>query len=259
MKTITDYSLLCSEVRSYFSTNKKCAKPLLLWFGRSAGLSNVQLDKFKKDIRKNVDWGIEDDRVFHRYINQMEEAFLKDILDSFRNQYKPTLLLANTYEYDKKPCWVDEVFDQICFDPILTVALVSCSKKKNQIQGKFHASELYTSSLFKKAWAYGARVEYDARFILSDKYGLLDGDSLVGSYDESLKDKTPQERQKWAKEVCDALSLKGFDLSRDCFVLFAGKIYCKTLIDSQLVTNTCKIYAKNNLRGIGHIMHFLSI
>lgn len=257
MKTITDYSILCSEVKTYFST--KCNKPLLIWFDRSARLSNAQLDKFKRDIRRKNEWGISDENIFHRYINQMEEVFLMDVLKSFQDNRKPTLLLANKYEYYNKPCWVDESFDQICFDPVLTVALVSCVKTKTETKGRIPASQLYSSPLFKRAWAYAARVDFDDRFILSDKYGLLEGNSLVESYEDTLERQTPQARQLWANGVFGDLMQKGFSLDADCFVFFTGKRYRKLLIGNGKITNACEIYAVNRLRGIGDILHFLSV
>ncbi len=257
MKTITDYSILCSEVKTYFSTKRK--KPLLVWFDRSDGLSNTQLDKFKRDIRGRKEWGISDENIFHRYINQMEEVFLMDVLKSFQDNRKPTLLLANKYEYDNKPCWVDESFEQICFDPVLTVALVSCVKTKNKTKGRIPASQLYSSPLFKKAWAYTARVDFDDRFILSDKYGLLDENNLVESYEETLENQPPKARQQWADGVLRALNRKGFRLDADRFVFFTGKRYRKLLIGNGKITNACEIYAENRLRGIGDILHFLSV
>lgn len=78
------------------------------------------------------------------------------------------------------------------------VALISCVKTKRS--GVWPASELYCSPWFKAALAY-AMTHADRWFILSAKYGLLDGSHKIASYEDTLKDKPVSERRRWAETV----------------------------------------------------------
>lgn len=268
---ITTFKGLYERVSSFLKKGKP-DRPMLIWFNRERGLSNIILDSFKKDlVLKNRDimtihdTGAIPDRnyaayVFHRYLGQMEQPFLEECLQTARKTGKPVLLLANHYEYDNRPDWVTTSFDEIFFEPIMKVALIACSKTKKQLnEGKrIHASELYVSPLFKKSWAYAARIGVDTRFILSDKYGLVQGDDYLESYDISLFSKSKYERERWAKEVLERLRRLGYDPSNDTFVFLAGKQYCDLLCGQGKIMNSDKLFSSNHLHGIGQILHFLS-
>jgi hypothetical protein len=78
------------------------------------------------------------------------------------------------------------------------IALVSCAKKKRQ--ERVPARDLYLSELFRRYRAY-AIANADRWFILSAKYGLLDPDRVIDSYDCTLNDMSAQERRDWATRV----------------------------------------------------------
>ena len=78
--------------------------------------------------------------------------------------------------------------------------LVSCTKRKSRTAAP--ARELYTSPWFVRARAY---VESTVQpwFILSDEYGLVHPDQLLGTYDTYLKD---SERERWSHMVMRQLT-----------------------------------------------------
>jgi len=60
------------------------------------------------------------------------------------------------------------------------------------------------SQLFKKAWKH-ANKHYDRIFILSAKYGLLNSETIIVPYNETLSNKNKLARLEWAKKVFDKL------------------------------------------------------
>lgn len=131
------------------------------------------------------------------------------------------------------------------------IGLVSCSKLK--LDFKCKAVELYSkSNLFKKASSY-AHKNYDKWFILSAKYGLLDPEVIVDTYDLSLNSMSKSERLDWSSKVFFSLIQ---EIKIDDEIYFhCGEIYRKHLID---------LFSERNYRchvpllgmGIGQQLHF---
>lgn len=108
-----------------------------------------------------------------------------------------------------------------------TVALIACSKQKRSVP--CWASELYApSTLFALSYAYAKRIA-DRVYILSAKYGLVAEDAVIAPYDETLNDKSVEERKAWSRMVLSQLS-QVCDLRRDHFILLAGSHYCEYLL-----------------------------
>jgi len=76
---------------------------------------------------------------------------------------------------------------------------------------------MYQGELFKKAAAY-CNKNYDKWFILSAKYGLLDPDTVINPYDETLNDMNPNQVDTWAQEVAS-------NLNGATYHIHAGKEY----------------------------------
>ena len=81
---------------------------------------------------------------------------------------------------------------------IYRIGLVGCVKKKRKVRSK--AKDMYISDLFIKARRYSEE-HYDRWFILSAKYHLVEPDTYIEPYDETLNEKTKAERLKWAETV----------------------------------------------------------
>lgn len=270
MKTVNSFEQLCEIVLDAMKCQRQ-EKPVLIWFSGNPNRSQLILIKFNLefvnqnlDIQKeNLGGVIKSTKksaiVFHRYLGQMDDDFLKDALETHRLSKKPVFVLANEYNLAEKPQWVNDAFDEICFNPVLKVVLVSCSSKKKSVTlGKtVRAEDLYTSTLFKKAWAYAKAMDVDGRFILSDKYGVLEPNDLISPYDVSLKKMTIKQKQKWADDVINDLKNRGFDPSMDEFILLAGQVYYQALQGTKAFKNLWSLYQKNGLKGIGYILHFL--
>lgn len=91
------------------------------------------------------------------------------------------------------------------------------------------AREMYTSPLFKGAYAYATKINADKIFILSAKYGLLEEYALIEPYNETLNTKSDKEIRAWADEVFAELQQKT-DVNNDEFVFLAGEKYRKYLV-----------------------------
>jgi hypothetical protein len=74
-----------------------------------------------------------------------------------------------------------------------------------------------------------AKLVADRIFILSAKHGLVPEDMIIEPYNETLKDKSAQERRAWGDMVLNELR-KVSDLERDEFIVLAGEVYQENLL-----------------------------
>ena len=130
MENIHDFSNLQGFCRHYVKRNN-VEKPLMIWFGGTPGVSNVSVDVFNEKyvglisesiIKSNDDGHLETKdyavAIFHRYIGQMDENYLTDILNTFKTTHKPVIVFVNIENRDKKPNWIDNEFEQVMFELI---------------------------------------------------------------------------------------------------------------------------------------------
>lgn len=107
---IRSYDNLVKVVQEYkASANPK--HPMMICFGpEDTGVSNENLDKFKKELRTDQSnqfcvsevtepTADTDMLVLHRYFAQMDEGALKSCTDAVAEYGKPVLYLVNYYEY----------------------------------------------------------------------------------------------------------------------------------------------------------------
>lgn len=267
MSTIIKSQNALTEKINQYCASPFSPKPLLIWF-EGGKLSNLLLDSFKRVLlegNKNIEQVNESGVVtstkapcivYHRYVGQMDISFLENSIQTRLLTKKPVIVFANDYEMSNRPDMVSDSFEEIFYRPPFRVALVACSStKQRNINNQIQAERLYTSPLFKKAWAYAGRIGVDAKYIISDKYGLLSGDNLISPYDVDLRKLSRQVRVAWGKRIIDDLRIKGYDPNYDFFVLLAGQSYCKLL---KGLKNREEVYKINKLHGIGHILHFLN-
>jgi hypothetical protein len=102
------------------------------------------------------------------------------------------------------------------------IVLISCASKKLAYKSK--AEGLYISSLFRLSLAYAKKLKPDKIFILSAKYGLLNLNDEIATYNETLNNKPVSDIKIWAEKVVFKLG-KIANLQNDIFIFFAGKKY----------------------------------
>ena len=125
------------------------------------------------------------------------------------------------------------------------IGFIGCVKKKIKIGAQ--ARDLYISDLFLKARSYVEK-HYDKWFILSAKYHLLEPETFIEPYDETLNDKTAEERQRWSMIVFNQIRDK-LPTPSSCGLFFhAGKRYREFLIP--LLTEA-KYSCRVPLEGLG--------
>jgi len=107
------------------------------------------------------------------------------------------------------------------------IILISCVSKKLNHSAK--ACDLYVSQLFRMNLAYARLQKPDAIFILSAKYGLVELESEIDSYNRTLNSMPVSEIKLWAARVVAKLKIKT-DLEKDHFIFLAGERYRKFLI-----------------------------
>ena len=109
----------------------------------------------------------------------------------------------------------------------MKIVLISCVAKKNNYPCK--ANEMYISTLFKSAYQYAKKLNPDKIFILSAKYGLLEENTVIDPYNETLKTKSGNDVRIWADKVYHELAVKT-DVSNDQYIFLAGEEYRKHLV-----------------------------
>jgi hypothetical protein len=106
------------------------------------------------------------------------------------------------------------------------IVLISCASQKRSNRSK--AKELYISPLFRKNLAYARRLNPDGIYILSAKYGLLDLETEIDPYNQTLNNMSTGEIRTWADRVLQQLRQVA-NLQDDHFIFLAGMKYRKYL------------------------------
>ena len=122
----------------------------------------------------------------------------------------------------------------------MKIGLVGCSKKK--LVGNHLARDLYQGNLFQKSLAIAERLDLNMIYILSAKYGLLELDRYVDSYEDDLTVKNKTERFYWAELVKNKLPAGEY-------YYFCGKKYWEFLPSGSTMFQG---------RGIGEILSNLN-
>ena len=86
----------------------------------------------------------------------------------------------------------------------MNIAFISCVKSKKI--GNYEAKELYISDFFKKSLRY-CIINYDKVFILSAKYGLLELNERIETYEMTLNNFSKDKKVVWSKKVFNMRSL----------------------------------------------------
>jgi hypothetical protein len=109
----------------------------------------------------------------------------------------------------------------------MKIALISCSSKKNNFLCK--ARNMYSkSALFKFTLQYCEQQKFDKIFVLSAKHKILDLDTEIEPYDETLNKMSLIEKKKWGKEVSEWIE-KNLNKEDELYI-FGGKNYYQYLI-----------------------------
>jgi len=107
------------------------------------------------------------------------------------------------------------------------IVLISCVSQTRTYRSK--AKDLYISALFKKNLAYARRLNPDAIYVLSAKYGVLDLETEIDPYNLTLNTMSAGEIKIWADRVLQQLKQVA-NLPDDHFIFLAGMKYRKYLL-----------------------------
>lgn len=99
-------------------------------------------------------------------------------------------------------------------------ALISCVKSKNSRPSK--AVDLYSSALFKHSRKYVERQGLPI-FILSAKYGLIEGDRIIAPYEKTVNEMDQKELSEWGCYVANQSRL--YFKENDPLLVLAGSKY----------------------------------
>lgn len=124
------------------------------------------------------------------------------------------------------------------------IGFVGCVKRKRE--SKCQAKDLYISDLFVKARKYVER-RYDKWFILSAKYHLVEPETIIEPYDETLNEKGIEERREWARIVFNQIRQRFPDPSLYKLYFHAGMRYREFLIP---LLNRAKYSCEVPLEGL---------
>jgi hypothetical protein len=107
------------------------------------------------------------------------------------------------------------------------IVLISCVSKK--LSHRARAKDLYISPLFKFNLKYANKLNPDAIYILSAKYGLLSLDQEIDPYEQTLNNMRTSAVKQWASRVVGQIK-KVCTIEKTEFVFLAGKKYRKYLL-----------------------------
>ena len=107
------------------------------------------------------------------------------------------------------------------------IVLISCGSKN--LSYTENAKYLYISPLFKMNLKFAKSLNPDNIFILSAKYGLIDLDEEIESYDKTLNLMYSHEKKEWTNSVLQDLK-RTADLDKDEFIFLAGENYRKRIL-----------------------------
>ena len=108
------------------------------------------------------------------------------------------------------------------------VILVTCGAKKRP--GRHAARDLYIGPYYRACMEYAEDLRANHVFILSAKYGLLDPDRIISSYDETLNRMSVVDRRKWARQVLEQIKKK-FGAGNVEYTILAGAPYWRYLVE----------------------------
>jgi hypothetical protein len=107
------------------------------------------------------------------------------------------------------------------------IVLISCVSKKQKTQSK--AKDLYISPLFKKNLQYAKSLNPDKIYILSAKYGLINLDTKIDPYDQTLNKMSQNQIKDWSNSILNELK-KSSNINTDEFIFLAGIKYRKYIL-----------------------------
>lgn len=105
---------------------------------------------------------------------------------------------------------------------IQRIGLVGCVKSK--LKRSAPARDLYISPLFQGRRRY-VEQSCDRWFVLSAKHGLVDPDTVLEPYDETLKNTSRSQRHQWSEAVIRDLALRLGAFRGITFEIHAGDEY----------------------------------
>jgi hypothetical protein len=127
---------------------------------------------------------------------------------------------------------------------ILVVAGCSKSKLKIDPSTPVPAKKLYIGQLFQSALKFAELHHYDF-YCLSGKYGLIQGDEKILTYEQKIKNS--EEAKNLQKNVCDQSCDGGLFQQYDYILLIMGRDYKLTLGES---LNNPKMISIEDPRGL---------
>ena len=131
----------------------------------------------------------------------------------------------------------------------MKIGLISCVSTK--LEGNHKAKDIYISPLFKKSRKFVEKY-YDDYYILSAKYGLIEKNKHIDSYNLTLNKMNINKRQMWS--ILVAKQIKNIINKDDELFILAGEKYYMDLI--KYIPNKTNIIMKN--LGLGERLQYLN-
>ncbi len=130
--------------------------------------------------------------------------------------------------------------------------LVGCVSRKTDYPAP--ARDLYASDLYRKRRAY-AEASGRPWFILSAKYGLVQPDTLLNPYDETLDHKSRSALLQWGEKAISKLEQIVGPLKGHMLEIHAGKRYVAG-VEAPLLSRGAEIVVPLRGLAIGKQLHW---
>ena len=130
--------------------------------------------------------------------------------------------------------------------------LAGCVKSKIETdEEEVEAKNLYDSPLWRCRREYAERFG-DSWYILSAKHHLLDPEKKIRTYNLTMTDLEPADRDEWSQKVLDGIKKKFPDLRGKVVEIHAGKSYAENGLEKKLREAGAIVHRPlERVRGVG--------
>jgi hypothetical protein len=105
------------------------------------------------------------------------------------------------------------------------IVLVACSCKK--LPSAAPAKDLYQGTRFQLSYRFAQQQHPDAIYLLSPKHGLVEPDTVLEPYDETLAQASPERVSEWARQIIR--ELKSRETNGTAYTILGPAEYCSAL------------------------------
>ena len=133
------------------------------------------------------------------------------------------------------------------------IALIGCVKTKLNVSG-IRARDIYISPLFKKSVKFIESQKYEDWFILSAKYGLIEKEKIIDTYELTLSSFSINELKNWSQKIYCEIK----DRKLDNLYFYCGSLYHNKFLLNLLQKDNIQYYLPLEKMSLGQRLSFFN-